>query len=788
MTPDSGDQALSSSMRGGRARVGVAIRSAGDFRLLLRLLEPDERLMVIRLQGDDFDGEDVDLLILDALSLERLREPIMRRREESGLVVLPVLVLASQDKGATGRLPEELGHSIEDILRIPTTGPELRARIANLLRLRALSQRQYQAHDATRRELSGLSRALRTLHACNEIMLRKTTEEGLLTAICRIIAHFEGYALAWVGFLDDATGSEAAGGIRKVAIAGRAAQFARDTRMQAGEGALGQGPSGRAITTGATQIAADLVDEPSAEPWRAEIEAFGLGAMIALPLNPRVGPPGVLSVYSAHRGEFAGEVRELLERLAANLTFGLDKLQNERERQRQANEIRQLAYHDPLTGLPNRRFLLQQFHQDHMARMAEGEQPKAAAVLFIDINDFKLINDALGHVAGDNMLRSVSQRIEGTLREGDWVTRQGGDEFIAIMVDDPRRPLGTEDAEQSVRRLAEAAETLAARIIRILRRPFDIQGFSHRISASIGISLFPYYSRDPESVISQADTAMYQAKQAGNGIAFYSPETAQVRQRRFTLEARLHHALEHEEFRLHYQPLWEIASGRVVGVEALLRWEDSDGHRISPGEFIPVAEEIGLIGPIGDWVLQTAARQIVQWRRDGMALYMSVNLAVSQLQGQDAARHIAELATASGAAPQWWSLEVTEDMLMHDVEAVEHSMRELNALGFRFALDDFGRGYSSLGRLKSLPLHTLKIDKLFVDELAANGRGHSIISAINDMARNLSMETLAEGIETDAQRTRLLDLGCRWGQGFWLSAARPPGDIPQLVETAIAGP
>ncbi|AWN17756.1 bifunctional diguanylate cyclase/phosphodiesterase [Salinisphaera sp. LB1] len=784
MTPECG---VASATEATRARIGAAIRSDGDFRLLARLLAPDDTLTLTRLQDDDLDSLKLDLLIADALSFRRLREPIMQRREDAGLVVLPVLVLAPQNKGTTGRLPAELGSSIEDILRLPTTGPELRARISNLLHLRALSQRQYLAHDATRRELSGLSRALRTLHACNEIMLRKTTEEGLLGAICRMIAQSEGYSLAWVGFLEDETGSKTAGNIRKVAIAGPAAEFARSTRVDVGDPAQGQGPSGRAIATGETQIAADLALDASVEPWREEIRAWGLGAMIALPLKPSAGPPGVLSVFSAHSGDFEGEVRKLLERLAANLTFGLDKLQMQRERERQADEIRQLAYQDPLTGLPNRRFLLQQFHQDHTARIAQGGKPKAAAVLFIDINDFKLVNDALGHVAGDRMLRSVSQRIQGTLRKRDWVTRQGGDEFIAIMMDNPRRALAAEDTEQSVQRLAEAAETLATRIIRILRRPFDIEGFSHRIDASIGISLFPYYSADPESVISQADTAMYQAKQAGNGIAFYSPETAQRRQRRFTLEARLHHALEHEEFSLHYQPLWETTTGRVVGVEALLRWQDSQGASISPGEFIPVAEEIGLIGPIGDWVLRTAARQIAQWRRDGLALYMSVNLAVSQLQGPDAARHIADLAAAGGAAPEWWSLEVTEDMLMHDVQSVEHSMRELSALGFRFALDDFGRGYSSLGRLQSLPLHTLKIDKLFVDELASNERGNSIIAAITDMARNLSMETLAEGIETDAQRMRLVELGCRWGQGFWLSAARPPEEIPSLVEASLAG-
>lgn len=450
------------------------------------------------------------------------------------------------------------------------------------------------------------------------------------------------------------------------------------------------------------------------------------------------------------------------------------------DRHRLERQLERLAYHDPLTDLPNRRFLLKKFEE--LTQSGEIGQVRAA-VLFIDINDFKIVNDALGHAAGDRLLECIADRLRRTVRDRDYVARQGGDEFIVLMREERRHPHpDAEDMEVSQSQLVEDAGALATRIIQALRRPFVIDGLEHRIGASIGISLFPYLGGDPETVISQADAAMYRAKQSGKGMALYSPDTRAVRHRRLSLEGRLYHALEHEEFSLHYQPIWEIDNARILGVEALLRWTDADGRRLSPGEFIPVAEEIGVIDPIGEWVLTNAVDQLVRWREAGLPLTMSVNVAVSQLAEPDAARKIMKLATRGGAKPQWWFLEVTENLFMHDVGTVERTMHLLSEQGFCFALDDFGRSYSSLARLKSLPLDTLKIDKAFVDELETDAQSRSIVAAIIEMARNLSMRSLAEGIETDRQREILQQLGCHSGQGFWLSAARPPEEIPALVE------
>lgn len=761
-----------------QGKVGAALTSDENFNLLRRVLAPAP-LDVRRIDNRNFDKAAVDILVVDPTSLDSSRESICRLRREASPVVFPVLLLAPQGQRTSRVFVKELGPLIDDVLRIPATTDEIRARVANLLRLRELSLGQQRRHSATRQVLTGLSRALRTLHACNELMVRETTEDGLLEGVCRTITGDDGYALAWVGFVESPVGGSARKRISRAAIAGAAAEYARGIALYVGEPAEVQGPAARAIVDGKTQIIADLATDASVAPWRKAMDAWSLRSVITLPLQPRQGAPGVLCVYSTQLGDFGDDVRELLERLAANLVFGIEKLRMEREQRRQADEIQRLAYQDPLTELPNRRFLLEQF--DGILQATARGELKAAAVLFVDINNFKLVNDALGHAAGDTMLQRIGQRICRSVRDGDWVIRQGGDEFIVLMYDDPRhRPVET-DYKAREHRLAGDAESLAHRILRALRDPFAMRGFDHRIGASIGISLFPYLSDDLETVISQADMAMYRAKQAGRGIAFYTPDTTVQRQHRFSLEARLHHALEHEEFTLHYQPLWEIANTNIIGVEALLRWTDGEGRHISPAEFIPLAEEIGLIDPIGEWVLATAAQQLARWDKGGLQLTMAVNLAISQLQRRDAAAHILKLATASGTQPQWWSLEVTEDLLMRDVDTVEAVMRRLNGEGFRFALDDFGRGYSSLTRLKSLPLETLKIDKFFVDTLGDDDESAAIITTIIDLARNLSMRTLAEGIETVRQRQCLEGLGCQLGQGFWISAARPPEEIPALV-------
>jgi|TARA_B100000700_G_scaffold172437_2_gene190501 diguanylate cyclase (GGDEF)-like protein len=758
-------------------RVEIALQSSADRDLLIQTLGGDEGLEPAGLErGRSFSG-DADLLILDPSTLQHQRKHVAQLRADAHPVILPVLLLAPAQRGSPGAIKQELGQAVEDVLRLPTTGPEILARIRNLLRLRDLSHRQSREHDLTRQALAGVSRALKTLHACNEVMLRESDERGLVSAVCQMITQSEGYDLAWVGFVQEGTTA-----IAISEVSGPAAGYADNLDVRWEDSPRGSAAINAALSSGHPQVIPDLIMDRRMAPWWPQIEAWGLRSAILLPLRTQSAPTGILVVYSRNLSDFEDEVHELLERLSDNLAFGLDKLRMRRERERQGQEIRRLAYNDTLTSLPNRRSLM------HLLKRvaADDGRDRIAAVLFIDLNDFKLINDALGHAAGDEVLKHVAQRIQHTLRQGDLVGRQGGDEFIVVMVDDPHQPSLEEN--DGIERLSRGAEALAGRIHEALQRPFDIQGYRHHLGASIGVSLFPYYGSEVETVVEQADMAMYQAKSSGLPLVFYSDDLGSERQKRLTLEAELYDALEANQFLLHYQPIWEIAGGNIVGVEALIRWKKPDGQMVSPGTFIPLAEEIGLIDSIGDWVLITAARQIADWRRDGVDIWMGVNLSVSQLQGKKAAMHIRDMVMAEGTEPGWWSLELTEDTLMHAPNEVSEAMHWLSEAGFRLSLDDFGQGYSSLARLQSMPLDTLKIDKMFIDRLEEEGAGGRIVSAITELGRHLSLKTVAEGIETEAQNKQLGAIGCHFGQGFLLSAARPAEDIPGLVRQGMPAP
>jgi len=533
---------------------------------------------------------------------------------------------------------------------------------------------------------------------------------------------------------------------------------------------------GWAIATEQGQRVADVATFPGLAPWRAQLQGLGFETLMIFPLRPQHNTTGVLMVGSSYAGAFGPDEQWLLERLSTHLTFGIDKLRMRREQERQQQEIYRLAYRDPLTDLPNRRFLLQRL-EELVARNGGFQQ---AAVLYLDLNDFKLVNDALGHAAGDQILRQAARRLQHTLRDGDLLARQGGDEFIVVLVDKPRNSLNRKKGVAC--RLAIGAEALANRIVKALEQPFAIQGHRHHLSVSIGISLLSDGVTLPEVVIDQADMAMYQAKREHRQLVFYTPGMEQHRLHRLSLESRLYHALESNEFQLHYQPIWEIAGSRLIGVEALLRWTDEEGRSISPGEFIPIAEDLGLMDPLGDWVLKTAARQLADWRARGISLTMAVNLSVSQLRGRQAALHIRDLVIAEKTQPCWWHLELTEDTLMDEPEQVEEAMKALSDFGFHLALDDFGRGYSSLARLQIMPLDILKIDKLFIDRLEGNAVGEPIVKAILDLARHLSIHVVAEGIETSVQRDRLSALGCHWGQGFLVSGAQPANMIETMVD------
>jgi diguanylate cyclase (GGDEF)-like protein len=421
---------------------------------------------------------------------------------------------------------------------------------------------------------------------------------------------------------------------------------------------------------------------------------------------------------------------------------------------------------DPLTGLASR-LVLHDRIQTALDR-ARGKDT-AVAVLFIDLDRFKVLNDSLGHDTGDQVLRALADRLRGASRRTDVAVRFGGDEFVMICTDLATRA----DA-------AAAAERLAA----ILREPVVVDGRSHVMTVSIGVAVTTDRERVPEHLVRDADVAMYRAKELGKDrCEMFDADMHADARRRLDVEAGLRSAVERGELRLHYQPEVELTTGRVLAVEALLRWEHPERGLLAPGEFIGVAEDTGLIVPIGAWVLQEACRQAAAW--GDTPVTMRVNLSARQLRDPGLVADIRRALADSGISPHDLCLELTESMLMLDVERSAAVLGELRALGVRLALDDFGTGYSSLAYLRHLEVDRLKIDRSFMAELADAPAEQTIVAAIIGMARGLGLAVTAEGVETQEQLAQVRSLGCDAVQGFLLARPAPPEEIAHLLHQPL---
>lgn len=449
------------------------------------------------------------------------------------------------------------------------------------------------------------------------------------------------------------------------------------------------------------------------------------------------------------------------------------------ERKRTEEQIRRLAYCDSLTGIPNRQAFLETLERElHRSKVGN----KKFAVLFMDLDAFKRINDTLGHNVGDHLLKIVSERLRETIRPSDLVSRGdqtnnlarlGGDEFTILIPDLDR---------------VENALNVAHRVKDAMRRPFLIDGHEIFVTASIGISLFPEDGDDCDSLLKYADTAMYHAKNCGkNNAKLYSSSLTMQIMSHVKLEVGLRKALKNEELYLLYQPQIDVRSGDIVGVEALVRWRHPERGIISPTEFIPLAEETGLIVPIGEWVLRTACIQARQWQKATQrSLRMAVNLSAKQFKDENLAQIVVSALSDTGLDPRYLELELTEGTLMDDARATMATLEQLRAIGVYLSIDDFGTGYSSMNYLKRFDVRTLKIDKSFICGLPQDTENAAITRAIIAMAHGLKMIVVAEGVETDEQLIMLEEYGCDLVQGFHLGHPSPQEAIMQLLRKAGA--
>ena len=429
-------------------------------------------------------------------------------------------------------------------------------------------------------------------------------------------------------------------------------------------------------------------------------------------------------------------------------------------------ELRRLAFHDPLTGLPNRSQL------DARLRSAvtrARRRERAVALLFVDLDDFKLVNDSFGHVAGDRLLRRVATRLAGVEEPGGLLARHGGDEFLVLLDD-----LDPETAEATAR---AAADDIAAR----LGKPFQIAGAEFHVEASVGISLFPGDADGGHSLLQHADTAMYQSKGRGRAASTVYARMSHDPLERLSLSSRLRRAIADDELELYYQPIVWTASGRLHSMEALLRWNDPERGLVHPDRFLPAAEQMSLLEPIGEWVVGAMARQLRTWEAAGLRPRVSFNVSPRELHRPDFALELITRLHAEGVDPSRLTMELTESATLREPERIGPLLRELNDAGLQIAIDDFGAGWSSLSRLRLLPVQTLKIDRSFLREIPDDPESGAIVRAVIALADALGMTTVAEGVEVPLQQHFLAAQGCPLAQGLLFGDAQPAAAMTERL-------
>jgi diguanylate cyclase (GGDEF)-like protein len=560
-------------------------------------------------------------------------------------------------------------------------------------------------------------------------------------------------------------------------------------------GILGTDGIIRVRRSGESMFSGDLVDyaavlpkpdEAEADPpvsrsswdgvWRwstaREIYGFPLAILVGLAQEEQltvVRRDSIVYMWRAAAGSL-GIV--LLMAILGRMSWQLaqSRLRESDSKLEHARRVEYLAYHDGLTGLPNRSMFSTLLSQ----RISEARRyNKQLAVAFLDLDRFKQINDTLGHEAGDQLLREVATRLQGCVRDSDTVARLGGDEFVVLLPE-------MEDGKH--------AATVAHKILAVIGKAFTLIGHEFRITASIGISLYPQDGEDEQTLTKNADIAMYQAKAEGkNNFQFYSEKLNANSLERLTLESSLRHALERNEFRLYYQAKRDIRSGRIAGMEALLRWEHPDLGTVAPMQFIPVAEDTGLIVPIGKWVLKTACLQSVAWQNEGLPpLSVAVNLTARQFSDEHLLQDLASILKDTGMNPQLLEIELSESLLIHDVEVTLRILTGIKSMGVRIAVDDFGTGYSSLATLQRFPLDTVKIDRSFIRELLGPSEDSALADAVIAMGKSLSMTVIAQGVETKEQADFLRAHACDELQGFYFNRPLPAYQFAQLMRAQTA--
>lgn len=464
------------------------------------------------------------------------------------------------------------------------------------------------------------------------------------------------------------------------------------------------------------------------------------------------------AVECLKRGATDYLLKDRLSRLAPAVRRALREAEEQAARRKAEERIRHLAYFDPLTGLANRVFL-----QDRLQEMlGQGRGP--AALLFMDLSNFTAVNDTLGHLNGDRLLQDAARRLQGALPDAVQIARLGGDDFAVLL-----------------RSGADGAAHAARKILDAFQQPFAVENLSLEIGASIGAALAPEHAQDASGLLRKAEVAMAQAKRADDGYALYAPERDPNTRVRLALLGELRRAIEHGQLVLHYQPKVNLRTGKATGVEALVRWAHPERGLVEPGDFVPLAEQCGLMKPLTYWVVGEALRQGQAWRREGLDLTVSANMSARNLLDPSMAEQVSGLLASTGTLPDRLCLEITESAIMGDLTRTLAHLARFNAMGIKLSVDDFGTGYSSLAYLKQLPVHEVKIDKTFVLGLMRDRNDAAIVRAALDVAHTLGLTVTAEGVEDQQTWHGLIAFGCDTAQGYFMSPPLPPDDLAAWV-------
>ncbi|MDX6635105.1 MAG: hypothetical protein QOF06_1308 [Solirubrobacterales bacterium] len=526
--------------------------------------------------------------------------------------------------------------------------------------------------------------------------------------------------------------------------------------------------AGAALDSGTHAIVADWNQE-TRHTMPPVLRVFGAASSLAVVIDGKNRPFGVLDVHATEPHRFTAKDVPFVQAAANVLADAI-------ERHAADQALRYRVLHDSLTGLPNRLSFVDALGEALDKATVSGSP---VGILFLDLDHFKLINDSLGHHAGDALLRAVAPRLRSHLRPGDVVARFGGDEF-GILID----------------RLADEGEAVAIadRVASAFTQPFSLDGVDHFVSASIGVAVARASEErtvNAELLIRDADAAMYRAKEGGRArCVLFDAEMRAGAMRRLEVERELRHALDRDELALYYQPVVNLRSGEIDGLEGLVRWRHPERGLLDPSEFVSIAEDSGLIEPIGRWVQERACRQALEWhqlRPDSRPLDVAVNLSARQVAHRDLADTVEEVIARTGIDPVHLRLEITESVLVEESANAISSLEKLNELGVRLVLDDFGTGYSSLAYLNRFPFHALKIDRSFVDALGIEQEATAIVEAIIGMARALSLEVIAEGVESEVQLAELRRLECDYAQGHLFHAAMPDREVSRLIAEGALG-